>query len=49
MYGMFNMEGIPKFDIKSVIKSDIKFDFSTKLTKYMDSALGMPKKKKQKM
>ena len=26
MYGMFSMEGIPKFYIKSVIKSDIKFD-----------------------
>ena len=29
---MINMEAIPKFDIKSVIKSDIKFDISTKLT-----------------
>ena len=27
---MITMEAIPKFDIKSVIKSDIKFDISTK-------------------
>ena len=26
-----NIEAIPKFDIKPVIKSDIKFDMSTKL------------------
>ena len=32
MYGMMTMEAIPKFDIKSVIKSDIKFDIRTKLT-----------------
>ena len=32
IYGMINMEGIPKFDIKSVIKFDIKFDISIKLT-----------------
>ena len=30
IYGMINMEAIPKFDIKSVIKSDIKFDISIK-------------------
>ena len=35
MYGMINMEAIPKFDIKSVIKSDIKFDISTKLTTWI--------------
>ena len=29
---MANMEAIPKFGIKSVIKFDIKFDISTKLT-----------------
>ena len=34
---MINMEAIPKFDTKSVINSDIKFDISTKL--YMDMAL----------
>ena len=38
IYGMINMEAIPKFDIKSVIKSDIKFDISIKLTTYMDRA-----------
>ena len=32
IYGMINMEAIPKFDIKSVIKSDIKFDISIKPT-----------------
>ena len=32
MYGIINMEAILKFDIKSVIKSDMKFDISTKLT-----------------
>ena len=32
---MINMEAIPKFDIKSVIKSDIKFDTSTKLTTWI--------------
>ena len=37
IYGMINMEAIPKFDTKSVINSDIKFDISTKL--YMDMAL----------
>ena len=30
IYGMINMEAIPKFDIKSVIKPDIKFDISIK-------------------
>ena len=35
IYGMINMEAIPKFDIKSVIKSDIKFDISTKLTTWI--------------
>ena len=38
IYGMINMEAIPKFDIKSVIKSDIKFDISIKPTTYMDRA-----------
>ena len=32
---MINKEAIPKFDIKSVIKSDIKFDISTKLTTWI--------------
>ena len=32
IYGTINMEAIPKFDIKSVIKFDIKFDISIKLT-----------------
>ena len=32
---MIKMEAIPKFDIKSVIKSDIKFDISTKLTTWI--------------
>ena len=35
IYDMINMEAIPKFDIKSVIKSDIKFDISTKLTTWI--------------
>ena len=35
IYGMINMEAIPKFDINSVIKSDIKFDISTKLTTWI--------------
>jgi hypothetical protein len=35
IYGMINMEAIPKFDIKSVIKSDIKFDISTKPTTWI--------------
>ena len=35
IYGMINMEAIPKFDTKSVIKSDIKFDISTKLTTWI--------------
>ena len=30
IYGMINMEAIHKSDTKSVIKSDIKFDISTK-------------------
>ena len=30
IYGMNNMEAIPQFDIKSVIKPDIKFDISIK-------------------
>ena len=29
------MEAIPKFDTKSVIKSDIKFDISTKPTTWI--------------
>ena len=32
---MINMEAIPKFDIKFVIKSDIKFDISTKPTTWI--------------
>ena len=32
------MEAIPKSDIKSVIKSDIRFDISIKRTTYMDWA-----------
>ena len=35
IYGMINMEAIPKFDIKSVIKSSIKFDISTKTTTWI--------------
>ena len=35
IYGMNNMEAIPNFDTKSVIKSDIKFDISTKLTTWI--------------
>ena len=35
IYGMINIEAIPKFDIKSVIKSDIKFDISTILTTWI--------------
>ena len=36
---MINMEAIPKFDIKSVIKSDIKFDTYQHKTDYMNRAL----------
>ena len=32
---MINMEAILNFDTKSVIKSDIKFDISTKLTTWI--------------
>ena len=32
---MVYMDAIPKFDIKSVIKSDIKFDISTKPTTWI--------------
>ena len=32
IYGMINMEAVPKFDIKSVIKSGIKFDISKNST-----------------
>ena len=32
IYGMINIEAIPKFDIKSVIKCDIRFDISIKPT-----------------
>ena len=39
MYGMINMEAIPKFDIKSVIKSDITFDISTKSTTWIGHQL----------
>ena len=36
IYGVINMGGIPKFDdTKSVIKSDIKFDVSTKPTTWI--------------
>ena len=35
IYGLINMEAIPKFDTKSVIKSDIKFDISTKPTTWI--------------
>ena len=35
IYGMINMEAIPKFDIKSVIKSDIKFDMSIRPTTWI--------------
>ena len=34
----FNMDAIPKSDIKSVIKSDISFDISIKHTMFMDRA-----------
>ena len=34
------MEATPKSDIKSVNKSDIRFDISIKPTTYMDRALG---------
>ena len=36
---VFNMETIPKSDIKSVIKSDITFDISIKLTTWIGRAL----------
>ena len=32
IYGMINIEVIPKFDTKSVIESDIKFDICIKPT-----------------
>ena len=32
---MIKMEAIHKFDVKSVIKSDIKFDICTKLTTWI--------------
>ena len=35
IYGMINMEAIHKSDTKSVIKSDIKFDISTKPTTWI--------------
>ena len=35
IYGMINMEAIPKFDIKFVIKSGIKFDICTKVTTWI--------------
>ena len=31
----FNMEAVPKSDIKSVIKSDIRFDISIKRTTWI--------------
>ena len=31
----FNVEGVPKSDIKSVIKSDIRFEISTKGTTWI--------------
>ena len=35
IYIYINMEANPKFDTKSVIKSDIKFDISTKPTTWI--------------
>ena len=35
IYGIINMEAIHKSDTKSVIKSDIKFDISTKPTTWI--------------
>ena len=35
IYAIINMEAIPKFDIKSVIKSGIKFDISIKPTTWI--------------
>ena len=35
MYGMNNMEAIPKFDIKSVIRFDIRFDISIEQTTWI--------------
>jgi hypothetical protein len=35
IYGMINMEATPKFDNKSVIKSDIKFDISINPTTWI--------------
>ena len=35
VYVMIKMEAIPNFDIKSVTKSDIKFDIRTKLTTWI--------------
>ena len=35
IYSMINMEAIPKFDILSVINSDIKFDISIKPTTWI--------------
>ena len=34
-YGKFNMEAISKSDIKSAIKSDIRFDISIKRTTWI--------------
>ena len=42
IYGIINMEAISKFDTKSVIKSDIKFDISTKLTTWIGHERGPP-------
>ena len=39
---MINMEAIPKFDIKSVIKSDIKFDISIKPTTVVPRSYATP-------
>ena len=41
IYGMINMKAIPKFHIKSVIKSDIKFDISIKPTTWIGHNLVM--------
>ena len=38
------MEAIPKSDIKSVIKSDIRFDISTKRTTWIEHISGRIKK-----
>ena len=39
---MINMEAIPMFDIKSVIKSNIKFDISIKPTTWIGHKVQTP-------